>query len=422
MKIQLPQNLTGLIQSADYRKLDDGKIWFGEADKDPRSYPIDTFLDKAMTIPAPPYFWLKMGYVSHNGQAIDVYVADDVESVSILITDVYNRQLMYLNAHSVVPSCDIVLPPPPTDDGKDKLDDDECLCVLPPVAIYVCPKDETKPPPTPPIDPPSQPPILPPTPPISNIWETVNFWSNYSLTTEQWQNYIKNGIKPYDDFVHYKDFFDIYNHFKDDLFNSVRNKVIENFKHYPKGYTDGWRYDSGTHLNFSNWRPDERGYYSNMVKLITEDVYIGDRLKRIKYYATDNEFRLRLSSYYNKLKDENGVLINEHLAKPLSPNRPSYLPRLYESFNPLVYIKELSNDEVFDKENRQQEYEPRTYPQDIVGMSIFCNQSCEIKAIPVMSEPANNVNNYAEMRVYLNTVAGVFSNEYPYFDIYPFST
>lgn len=204
MKITLPTNLTGAIQSADYRKLDDGKIWFGQADKDPRSYPIDTFLDKAMTIPAPPFFWLKMGYVSHNGQVVDVYVADDVESVSILITDVYNRQLMYLNAHSVVPSCDIVLPPPPTDDGKDKLDDDECLCVLPPVAIYFCQKDEkVAPPPADDDAPPSVPPADPTSPPLNDdgkpptvITHRVGFFATREFGLESWQNYLENDEPP----------------------------------------------------------------------------------------------------------------------------------------------------------------------------------------------------------------------------------
>lgn len=95
MQIMLPSNLTGLIQSADYRKIDGGKIWFGKPNQDPQSYPADVWLDKAMTIPAPPFFWLKMGYLSHNGNIVDVYVAD--EAVSILITDAYNRQLAYLS-------------------------------------------------------------------------------------------------------------------------------------------------------------------------------------------------------------------------------------------------------------------------------------------------------------------------------------
>lgn len=109
MQILLPANLTGLIQSADYRKIDGGKIWFGEPYKDPRSYPVDTFLDKAMLIPAPPFLAIKLGYLYHNGNVVDVYVNDNVTTVSILITDVYGRQLAYLSNH-VVDICGVALP------------------------------------------------------------------------------------------------------------------------------------------------------------------------------------------------------------------------------------------------------------------------------------------------------------------------
>lgn len=118
MKIQLPSNLTGAIQSADYRKLDGGKIWFGQPHQDPKSYPVDTFLDNQLTVASPPFLRLKLGYLYHNGQIVDAYVQDNVTEISILITDVYNRQLAYLPRAGVSIECELppIITPPPKDD------------------------------------------------------------------------------------------------------------------------------------------------------------------------------------------------------------------------------------------------------------------------------------------------------------------
>lgn len=119
MKIQLPPNLTGLIQSADYHKIDGGKIYFGQADKDPRSYPVDIFLDNQLTVASPPFLYLKLGYLWHNGNIVDVYVEDSIGSVSMLITDVYNRQLAYLpsvGGGCEIPTPEIPIPTPPPSD------------------------------------------------------------------------------------------------------------------------------------------------------------------------------------------------------------------------------------------------------------------------------------------------------------------
>lgn len=117
MQIQLPINLTGLIQSADYRKIDGGRIYFGEADKDPRSYPVDTFLDKEFKVACPPFLSIKLGYLYHHGNIVNVHVHDDVRVVSILITDVYGRQLAYLSNH-VVDICNFN---PPKTPKKEKV-------------------------------------------------------------------------------------------------------------------------------------------------------------------------------------------------------------------------------------------------------------------------------------------------------------
>lgn len=111
MQIILP-NIIGLISPHDLFKLDGAKCYFGEADKDSRMYAVDTYLNAEMTIVAPHFLWIKQGLFWHQGNIVHVFTQS--HEVSILITDVYGRQLLYLN-RIIINQCEIKPSEPPKD-------------------------------------------------------------------------------------------------------------------------------------------------------------------------------------------------------------------------------------------------------------------------------------------------------------------
>lgn len=111
MQIILP-NIIGLISPQDLFKLDGAKCYFGEADKDSRMYAVDTYLNAEMTIVAPHFLWIKQGLFWHQGNIVHVFTQS--HEVSILITDVYGRQLLYLN-RIIINQCEIKPSEPPKD-------------------------------------------------------------------------------------------------------------------------------------------------------------------------------------------------------------------------------------------------------------------------------------------------------------------
>lgn len=75
------------------RPLDAGKVYFGEANKDPELYPIDVFYDEALTIAAPQPIRTMGGFMNASGQMVEVYAAETEYSVKVL--DGYGRQVFY---------------------------------------------------------------------------------------------------------------------------------------------------------------------------------------------------------------------------------------------------------------------------------------------------------------------------------------
>lgn len=59
----------------DGNALDDGKLWFGVPNLDPRNYPVAVFLDQAMTVPVAQPVRTINGYPQNNGTPINLYVA-----------------------------------------------------------------------------------------------------------------------------------------------------------------------------------------------------------------------------------------------------------------------------------------------------------------------------------------------------------
>lgn len=187
MKIQLPANLTGFIQSADYRKIDGGKVHFGEADKDPISYPADIFLNADLTVPSPSVLSLKMGYLYHGGNVVDVYVRGDVAAVSMLITDVYGRRLAYLPSVQTAVMCDV--PDNPAIDEPS----------LPDVPSDIPPSETVDEPPSTPAEP------VPDVPPRRQLNIEVFFIAYQqepnsdapeAISYQTWKNYLDHGVIP----------------------------------------------------------------------------------------------------------------------------------------------------------------------------------------------------------------------------------
>ncbi len=73
--------------------LDGGKIWIGEANKDPRQYPIIVYYDAALTIPAAMPLRTSNGYVVRNGSPTFLYVDGNY---SVMVFDSKGRQIYYV--------------------------------------------------------------------------------------------------------------------------------------------------------------------------------------------------------------------------------------------------------------------------------------------------------------------------------------
>lgn len=161
MKYQPPVNFASVITSIEMRKLDNAKIYFGKAHQDPRIAPVSVFLDSALTLYAPPFLKVKNGYIWHEGSIVNIYAN---ESVSVLLLDVYGRQLLYVNELSY--TCggnDIVIKTP---EGKDII-----INPVPLVDEYILSNQDKY-----------------------YYIDMTRFFANKDVTLEEWQNFVKNGI------------------------------------------------------------------------------------------------------------------------------------------------------------------------------------------------------------------------------------
>lgn len=73
--------------------LDAGYIWIGQTNLDPRQYPIVTYYDAALTIPAAQPLRTSNGYVVRNGSPTFLYVSGNY---SVRVEDSRHRQVFYV--------------------------------------------------------------------------------------------------------------------------------------------------------------------------------------------------------------------------------------------------------------------------------------------------------------------------------------
>lgn len=81
--------------------LDAGYIWIGQANLDPRQYPVAIYYDSALTIPAPMPLRTRGGYVYRNGSPTFLYVNGNY---SVRVEDKNNRLVFYVPDFQMVGS------------------------------------------------------------------------------------------------------------------------------------------------------------------------------------------------------------------------------------------------------------------------------------------------------------------------------
>lgn len=81
------------IGDAAGRPLDNGKIFFGEPNKDPEFYPINIYYDQDMTIPAMQPVRSKGGFMNANGDMVEIYAEESEYSVKVL--DAHGVKVFY---------------------------------------------------------------------------------------------------------------------------------------------------------------------------------------------------------------------------------------------------------------------------------------------------------------------------------------
>lgn len=91
MAIELDNPLPSFV-GTNGQPLTGGYVYFGEPDKDPRSYPVDVFYDQALTIEAIQPVRTIAGYISRNGAPARMWAASEC---SILVLDAKRRQVFY---------------------------------------------------------------------------------------------------------------------------------------------------------------------------------------------------------------------------------------------------------------------------------------------------------------------------------------
>lgn len=78
---------------ADGDALDAGYVWIGQANLDPRQYPVTVYFDAALTIPAPMPLRTSGGYIVQNGAATFLYINGNY---SVMVEDSRHRQVYYV--------------------------------------------------------------------------------------------------------------------------------------------------------------------------------------------------------------------------------------------------------------------------------------------------------------------------------------
>lgn len=73
--------------------LDEGYVWIGQPNKDPRSYPVTVYIDEALTIPAAQPLRTNAGYIVRGNAPTFLFIAGNY---SILVEDKTHRQIFYV--------------------------------------------------------------------------------------------------------------------------------------------------------------------------------------------------------------------------------------------------------------------------------------------------------------------------------------
>lgn len=73
--------------------LDEGYVWIGQANKDPRQFPVSAYYDAALTIPAPMPIRTQAGYIVRNNAPTFLYINGNY---SILVEDKSHVQQFYV--------------------------------------------------------------------------------------------------------------------------------------------------------------------------------------------------------------------------------------------------------------------------------------------------------------------------------------
>lgn len=73
--------------------LDEGYIWFGEPNKDPKQYPVTVYFDAGLQIPAAQPLRTSAGYITRNNAPAFLYINGNY---SVLVEDKKGRQVFYV--------------------------------------------------------------------------------------------------------------------------------------------------------------------------------------------------------------------------------------------------------------------------------------------------------------------------------------
>ena len=94
LRTPLPVQPNLYMTDTEGRPLDNGKVYFGQAGKDPQMSPIGVFYDAALTLFAAQPIRTKSGFLNNAGNTVGIYAAATTYSVKIL--DANDRQVLYL--------------------------------------------------------------------------------------------------------------------------------------------------------------------------------------------------------------------------------------------------------------------------------------------------------------------------------------
>lgn len=86
-------NPYGFFADANGVGLNEGYVWIGQSNKDPRQYPVSAFYDAAMTIPAPMPLRTQAGYIVRNNAPTFLYINGNY---SVLVEDKTHVQQFYV--------------------------------------------------------------------------------------------------------------------------------------------------------------------------------------------------------------------------------------------------------------------------------------------------------------------------------------